>query len=71
MQATCGIAIHGSMGLTKSSPGNAAINLEIRVRGNNNGSIGLSARQAARSIEVSKATSARAMIRLSAASSSP
>jgi hypothetical protein len=54
--------------------GNArAIYLQLAMlyRGNNNGSVGLSARQAARSIEVSKATAARVMILLRAASSSP
>ena len=41
-----------------------AIYLELAMlyRGNNNGSIGLSARQAARAIDVSTATAARAMI---------
>ena len=38
------------------------VELAMLYRGNNNGSIGFSARQAARSIRVSKATAARAMI---------
>ena len=48
----------------QSLDGNArAIYLELAMlyRGNNNGRIGFSARQAARAIQVSKATAARAM----------
>ena len=48
----------------QSLDGNArAIYIELAMlyRGNNNGSIGLSVRQAARAIEVSSATAARAM----------
>lgn len=48
----------------RSLDGNArAIYLELAMlyRGNNNGSIGFSAREAARSIQVSKATAARAL----------
>ncbi|MCP3464475.1 hypothetical protein [Bradyrhizobium sp. CCGUVB23] len=49
----------------RSLDGNArAIYIELAMlyRGNNNGSIGFSAREAARSILVSKATAARALI---------
>ena len=51
----------------RSLDGNArAVYLELAMlyRGNNNGSIGFSARQAAQSIQVSRATAARAMITL-------
>ena len=51
----------------QSLDGNArAIYVELAMlyRGNNNGSIGLSARQAAQAIQVSKTTAARAMIAL-------
>ncbi|MBR0719390.1 hypothetical protein [Bradyrhizobium liaoningense] len=40
------------------------VELVMRYRGNNNGSIPLSVREAARSILVSKATAARSLIRL-------
>jgi hypothetical protein len=51
----------------QSLDGNARaiyVELAMHYRGNNNGSVGLSVRQAARSIQVSNDTGARAMIAL-------